>query len=66
VLGDDALASISMPLKVVLGDRDIFFNADAAAHRIRALVPHADVLRIPAAGHGLADPTSWVLEFLAG
>jgi pimeloyl-ACP methyl ester carboxylesterase len=63
-LSDEALRSLSMPLKVVLGDRDVFFNADAVAHRIRVLAPHADVLRIPDAGHGLVDPTSIVLNFL--
>ena len=38
-LDDAALGSLSMPLKVVLGDRDVFFGADTVAHRISALAP---------------------------
>jgi pimeloyl-ACP methyl ester carboxylesterase len=61
VLDDAALAALSMPFKIVLGGRDIFFDAAAAASRVRALVPHAEIIQIEQAGHGLVDPTPIVL-----
>jgi pimeloyl-ACP methyl ester carboxylesterase len=63
-LTDAALRSLSMPLRVVLGEQDVFFPTDTVARRISALAPHADVLRIPDTGHGLVDPTRLVLDFL--
>jgi pimeloyl-ACP methyl ester carboxylesterase len=64
VLSDAALASISMPLKIILGERDVFFNTAAAARRVLSLAPHAELLRIPGVGHGLVDPTPMILEFM--
>lgn len=65
VLDDAALRSLSLPVKVVLGGRDVFFDAAAATRRLQALVPQAELQCLPEAGHGLVDPTAAVLEFLA-
>lgn len=65
VLDDAVLRSLSLPLRVVLGGRDVFFDAATATRRLQALLPQAEVHCLPDAGHGLVDPTRTVLEFLA-
>ena len=47
----DRLRTLTLPVTIVVGDRDTKFMA--LADRYRAVLPHAEVVVIPGAGHGL-------------
>lgn len=50
---DEELAAITVPLTVVMGARTTLFNPRSATERLRRLVPHARVVVVPGAGHGV-------------
>jgi pimeloyl-ACP methyl ester carboxylesterase len=63
---DAVLRDLPVPALVVLGGRDIIFDYDAMAARLRKVCPIASVHTLPDAGHGLEDPTDMVRSFLCG
>ncbi|WP_370949529.1 alpha/beta fold hydrolase [Amycolatopsis sp. cg5] len=48
---DDDLRSIKVPVLAFFGARSVVHDSKAAADRLRALLPHADVEVLPDAGH---------------
>jgi pimeloyl-ACP methyl ester carboxylesterase len=64
VLTDQRLRALTMPLRIVLGETDVFFDSEAVSHRLKHLLPMAEIICIPGAGHGLTDTTALVLDFL--
>jgi pimeloyl-ACP methyl ester carboxylesterase len=65
IFRDEALRKLSMPVLTVVGAKDIVFNANTIRRRLQALVVHARVVWLEAAGHGLTDPTTAIGEFLS-
>ncbi|MFD0205846.1 MULTISPECIES: alpha/beta fold hydrolase [Saccharothrix] len=49
--GDDRIRSVRLPVLAVFGARSVVQDSVAAADRLRALLPHADVDTLPDAGH---------------
>lgn len=47
-----------------IGAKDVIFDSTRVRQRLESLVPRAQVVLLPGAGHGLTDQTSTVLEFL--
>jgi pimeloyl-ACP methyl ester carboxylesterase len=64
VLEDQKIRALTMPLRFVLGEEDVFFDSEAVRRRVRQLLPTAEIVCMPGVGHGLADTTALVLEFL--
>jgi pimeloyl-ACP methyl ester carboxylesterase len=70
-LPDAELASISCPTSLLLGDREMIYDPQAAARRARALVPVASVEVIEGVGHllGMQRPdlvNPRIAEFVRG
>jgi pimeloyl-ACP methyl ester carboxylesterase len=52
-LTDAALASITTPTLVLLGEKSEVHFSRRVGERTRSLMPHVDVVRVPGAGHAL-------------
>ncbi|HEX6341211.1 alpha/beta fold hydrolase [Umezawaea sp.] len=64
VFPDAVLERLTMPVLVVVGDRDAMIDSAGTVRRVAALVPHADVRVVDGAGHLLLGQAGAVLEFL--
>ena len=63
---DKSLSELTMPVFAIVGGRDAFFDSEVTRRRLLSHASHARVKVIPEAGHGLADSTADVVEFLLG
>jgi len=66
---NDEFASLKMPVLLLIGDREILYDAEAAIARARQLIPHVEAAIVANAGHMLStdqpeEVTSRVLRFL--
>ncbi|HEY2203519.1 MAG TPA: alpha/beta fold hydrolase [Pseudonocardia sp.] len=66
IFSDDRLARLRMPVLAVLGGRDVLLDSGQTGSRLRASVPHAEVLTLPEVGHVLPDQSGPLLRFLSG
>jgi pimeloyl-ACP methyl ester carboxylesterase len=64
IFTDDELRRLTMPVQVLLGQRDRLRNPQKIAARTRRLIPHAAVTIVPEAGHALVNARPYVLSFL--
>lgn len=64
VFTDQGLRALSMPVSVVVGERDRMFDSADTARRMRALAPKVRVRVLPGVGHAVLDQTEPVLGFL--
>jgi pimeloyl-ACP methyl ester carboxylesterase len=60
------LASLSMPVQVVVGSDDALLNSQETRERVERYVRNASVTYIENAGHVLPPQTATVAEFLKG
>jgi len=58
------LASLSMPVQVVVGTDDALLNSEETRDRVERCVPHARVMSLEKVGHILPPQTAAVAEFL--
>ncbi|MFD7661887.1 alpha/beta fold hydrolase [Streptomyces sp. NPDC059788] len=63
---DDALRGLDLPVLVIAGTDDAFFDSAGTVRRARACIPDATVRLLPGVGHALFGQTEAVLEFLRG
>jgi pimeloyl-ACP methyl ester carboxylesterase len=61
---DDALRTIGVPTMVMIGERDVFFDARRTIQRVQACLPNATVCCPTGVGHGLLGHMKPVLDFL--
>jgi pimeloyl-ACP methyl ester carboxylesterase len=66
VFSDVQLSALTMPVLFVAGEKDVMTDAVAAADRLRAILPHADVRLLPEVGHIVLNPLAYLAPFLAG
>ena len=64
VFPDDALGTVTAPVLVIVGTRDVMFDSGETAERAQRCFPGADVQVLPEAGHAILGQTDRVLEFL--
>jgi pimeloyl-ACP methyl ester carboxylesterase len=63
---DDELRSITVPIAVLVGDKTEPFDANELIRRAKTLIPHANVKRVPNAGHAFpVDHVDLVLSYIA-
>jgi pimeloyl-ACP methyl ester carboxylesterase len=62
---DGTLRRLAAPTRVVLGARDVMQDSAGAARRFARLVPHAEVVVDPSAGHAVPGATAALRDFLA-
>jgi pimeloyl-ACP methyl ester carboxylesterase len=61
---DRSLKALKMPMMVVVGARDAVLDSAETRKRVEANVRNAEVMYLENAGHGLADCTREIYEFL--
>jgi len=66
VFSDAALARLTMPVLALLGGRDVLLDSVETKRRLKAHVPHAQIVFRPEAGHYLRERTAPILDFLEG
>jgi len=64
IFSDRELRQLSMPVQLVMGERDPLRDAEKITARMKALVPHLTTTIIPEAGHALVRARTYVLPFL--
>ncbi|MFI6869728.1 alpha/beta fold hydrolase [Nocardia sp. NPDC050406] len=64
VFTDQQLASLPMPVLVLVGDRDVMFDSAETARRVRDRIPHGTAHVLPDMGHAVVGQVDRVLEFL--
>lgn len=65
VFSDSALASLRVRLLAIVGARDVLLDSAQTKRRLDKLMPSAQVVCLPEAGHLITGQTTRVLEFLA-
>ena len=70
VFSDDEFKNIHMPVLLLIGERELLYDARSAVDRARMLIPHIEADIIPNAGHMLTTDqpevvNKKILEFLA-
>ncbi|WP_030020778.1 alpha/beta fold hydrolase [Streptomyces monomycini] len=63
---DDALRGLGVPVLLIAGTDDAFFDSAETARRVRENVPDATVRLLPGVGHAIFGQTETVSEFLRG
>jgi pimeloyl-ACP methyl ester carboxylesterase len=61
---DEELASLKMPVQLIVGAKDAMIRSEETRDRVRRLVPHAHVSYLEAAGHLLPPQTRTIAEFV--
>lgn len=64
IFTDHQLNTLTMPVLVIVGDRDVMFDSAETARRVRDQVPDATVQILPGVGHAIFGQTTAMLEFL--
>ncbi|MDJ0393650.1 alpha/beta fold hydrolase [Rhodococcus sp. G-MC3] len=65
IFSDDDLRGLSIPVQVIVGDRDVMFDSAETARRAREFVRGAAVTVLPGVGHAVLEQTESVLTFLS-
>ncbi len=65
VFPDDALGTVTAPVLVMVGARDVMFDSSETAERARRCLPDADVHVLVDAGHAILGQTERILAFLS-
>ncbi|MEU7157947.1 alpha/beta fold hydrolase [Streptomyces chrestomyceticus] len=63
---DEALRGLGVPVLLIAGTKDAFFDSADSARRVRENVPDATVRLLPGVGHAVFGQTDTVSEFLRG
>ncbi len=65
IFSEDELRRLTMPVQLLMGDRDVLRDAQKITARMTGLVPRLTATTIPGAGHALVNAGRYVLPFLA-
>jgi pimeloyl-ACP methyl ester carboxylesterase len=64
IFSDAALRRLTMPVLAIVGVRDVLLDSAGTKRRLEQLVPKAEVVYLPDAGHFIPRQTAKILEFL--
>ena len=64
VFSDEALGRLGIPLLAIVGARDVLLDSRQTRSRLERLVPQAEVIWLPEAGHLIPGQTARILAFL--
>jgi pimeloyl-ACP methyl ester carboxylesterase len=64
VFSDEALGRLGIPLLAIVGARDVLLDSRQTRSRLERLVPQAEVIWLPEAGHLIPGQTGKILAFL--
>lgn len=66
VFSDDELKRLTSPIMLIVGEKDVLFDSKKTTERVKKALPHAQVILLPGAGHGLIDQKERIIPFLRG
>jgi pimeloyl-ACP methyl ester carboxylesterase len=64
IFTDEELRRLTMPIFLIGGDQDVFFDNEKSALRLGRLVPDLTVKIVPGAGHAILRTVGPIMEFL--
>lgn len=64
VFSDDALRRLTMPMLVIVGERDALLDSHETARRVTRTIPHAIATVLPGMAHSITGQTQPILDFL--
>ena len=64
IFSDKELASLTMPVLLLGGTKDVIYNINQIASRLSDLLPKLTVQILPGTGHALIDTVNHVTAFL--
>lgn len=64
VFNDAQLASLPMPVMLVVGGKDVMLDSDDSRRRVAAALPAAEIRYLPEVGHVILGQTQPILQFL--
>lgn len=64
IFPDDALAALTMPVLVIVGERDAMLDSRDTVRRLNQAVPHAVTTLLPGVGHSIVGQAEPILQFL--
>ena len=64
VFDDAALASLSVPMLVIVGGKDVLLNSGETRDRLTRTLPHAEVRYLPEARHYIPGQAQEIFDFL--
>lgn len=64
IFSDKELSLLTMPVMLIVGEKDVMLHSKESADRLAKLLPHATVNLIPNLGHVLLNLTGDILVFL--
>ena len=64
LLTDDELKKMTGPVLVIVGEKDVMIHSKETIARVKRILPHAQAVLLPGAGHGLIDQKERILGFL--
>jgi pimeloyl-ACP methyl ester carboxylesterase len=64
VFSDEALRRLDIPLLAIVGARDVLLDSRQTKNRLERLVPQAEVVYLPEAGHFIPGQTGKIGAFL--
>lgn len=65
VFSDQALSRLDIPLLAIVGARDVLLDSRQTRSRLERLVPQAEVVYLPEAGHFIPGQTGKILAFFS-
>jgi pimeloyl-ACP methyl ester carboxylesterase len=65
IRSDAELASLQMPVQVIVGGKDVLLRSAETRDRIARLVPHAEITYLAEEGHVLPPQTAAIASFLS-
>ncbi|QIS13682.1 alpha/beta fold hydrolase [Nocardia arthritidis] len=64
ILPDAALRRLTMPVLIIVGERDVMLDSAETARQAREFIPNATVRVLPGVGHAIVEQTDAVQRFL--
>jgi pimeloyl-ACP methyl ester carboxylesterase len=64
IFSDLELQCLTMPVLLLVGERDVLRDAEKISARMQKLVPYLTTIIIPKGGHALLNTTAHILPFL--
>jgi pimeloyl-ACP methyl ester carboxylesterase len=64
IFSDEELQRLTMPVFLLVGDKDAAFDAEKIKYRMRSLIPNLTAPNLPGAGHVLVNTADRVISYL--
>jgi len=66
VFSDEELKRLTSPIMLIAGDKDVLLDSKKTVERAKKELPHAEIILLSGAGHGLINQRERIIPFLRG